>query len=155
MADISLNESDEVTIASSDGVNKLIVNSDGSINTVSSLSIPSSGTSVTRNEFGSVSSVTGVDTYYTITNGKVLTLQRFTGGAEPHQSGSVIELFYDPNGDLSSLTRIETIFVNGSSGQVSIYQSFIGNGTRRIVLRRRVYASSAREVWGRWEGFEL
>jgi hypothetical protein len=32
MADVSLNESDEVTIAGSDGINKLIVNSDGSIN---------------------------------------------------------------------------------------------------------------------------
>lgn len=34
MADIGLTESSEVTIASSDGVNKLTVNSDGSINTV-------------------------------------------------------------------------------------------------------------------------
>lgn len=132
------------------------INPDGSINVqVGGVVTPPAGTTITVSQFGSVSSTTGVDTFYTITNGKILTLQRFTGGAEPHQSGSIVELFYDPNGNLSVLTRIETVFVNGASAQVGINQAHVGNGISRIVMRRRTYASSAREVWGRWEGYEL
>lgn len=156
MADISLNESDEVTIADASGFNKLTVNGDGSINVqVGNVVVPPTGTTVSTNVFGQVSSTAGMDTYYVITNGKTLTLQRFTGGAEPHQSGSIVELFYDANGNSSILTRIETVFVNGVSIQVGINQSFVGNGTKRIVMRRRVYASASREVWGRWEGYEI
>ena len=143
-------------VAITDGTDSLTVNSDGSINVqVGNIITPPTGVAVSTNVFGQVNSTAGVDTYYVITNGKTLTLQRFTGGAEPHQSGSIVELFYDSLGNSSALVRIETVFVNGMSIQVGISQSFTGNGTRRIVMRRRVYASAAREVWGRWEGYEL
>jgi hypothetical protein len=132
------------------------INTDGSINVqVGGIVTPPAGTTVSVSQFGSVSSTTGIDTFYTVTNGKTLTLQRFTGGAEPHQSGSIVELFHDTNGNLSVLNRIETVFVNGDSAQVGINQSIIGNGVGRILMRRRTYTASSREVWGRWEGFEI
>lgn len=115
---------------------------------------PIGTTFVTKNEFGDVSSTAGVNSFYTITNGKTLTLQRLTGAAENDSFGSLIELFEDPNGDLSVLNRIETVIANGTTFQTLMAQSFVGNGTRRIVLRRRGQTSQAREIWGRWEGFE-
>ena len=157
MADLSFSQSaDPVAIFNDQSGHEVAVNADGSINVqVANVATPPAGTTVSVNVFSTVNSTTGIDTFYTITNGKTLTLQRFTGGAEPHTSGSIIELFYDPTGDGSALQRIETVFVNGMSIQVGINQSFTGNGTRRIVLRRRVYASAARELWGRWEGYEI
>jgi hypothetical protein len=116
---------------------------------------PPASTPVIINEFNSVDSTTGVDTYYTITSGDTLTIQQLSGGAEAHTSGSIIELFYDPDADLGvNLDLIETVFVNGDSQQVSVGQSFTGDGTARIVLRRRRYAANAKEMWGRWIGFE-
>lgn len=155
MPDIPLYESDEVTVADSNGVNKLKVNADGSVNVNTATTTPATGTQVVVNVFSNVSSTTGIDTMYTITSGKTLTIQQMSGGAEPHSSGTIVELFEDPNGNLTPLVRIETVFVNGTSEQVNIQQSYVGNGTRRIVLRRRSYANSAREVWGRWTGYEI
>jgi hypothetical protein len=95
-----------------------------------------------------------VDTLYTITNAKTLYIQRLSGGAETSTRGSIVELFYDPNGDLSVLTPIEDIYVNGSSDQKDLFEPFAGNGTRRILLRRRQFGGGFYEITGRWEGYE-
>jgi hypothetical protein len=116
---------------------------------------PAASTPVDINIFGDVNSTSGVDTPYIITSGKTLTVQQLSGGAEAHTSGSIVELFEDPNGDLSVLNRIETVFVNGDSQSVIVERSFVGDGTRRIILRRRRYAMNFKEIWGRWKGFEL
>ncbi len=101
------------------------------------------------------SSMTGTqDSTYTITNGKTLYLQRLSGGAEASNSGSIIELYYDPNGDLSVLTAIEDIYAQGASGQKDLDVSFDGDGTRRILLRRRNFGGGTYEVSARWEGYE-
>lgn len=95
------------------------------------------------------------DTNYTITNGKILTIQLFEAGSEQNTTGgSKVSLFYDPNGDLSVLTPISIIYVNGNSYQNQISTEFTGNGTRRIVMRRAVFAGASREVYGRWRGYE-
>jgi len=101
-----------------------------------------------------VATTAGVDTYYTVTNGKTLTLQSFSGGSEYDSSGSVIDLYYDPNGNLSVLTWIDTIYVNGSDSQHGIGLEYVGNGTRRIVMRRRGFSANAREMAARWYGYE-
>ena len=98
---------------------------------------------------------TATDTIYTIPNGTTLTIQLFEAGAEASSvGGSKVTLYEDPNGNLSVLNIISTIYVNGSSYQNSISQEFTGNGTRRIVMRRNVFAGASREVYGRWKGFE-
>lgn len=119
--------------------------------------IPEGATQVITNTgLSDVSSTAGVDTFYTITNAKVLTIQSLAGGAEAVTSGSVVELYYDPSGTGTPLTLIGApLWVDGESNQVSIGQEFTGDGTRRIVLRRRGYSGSAREMAASWFGYEL
>lgn len=116
--------------------------------------IPVGATAVNIEAFGGVATTSGIDTNYTITNGQTLTIQAFFGGSEEKTSGSVCELFYDPNGDLSVLTRVRTIWVNGDSFTVGVQQEFVGDGTARIVARRRGYSGSSREMEVAWAGYE-
>ena len=67
----------------------------------------------------------------------------------------MIELFEDPNGDLSVLNVLDVIFASGLSDQHDLNAEFIGDGTKRIILRRRRLSGGSKEVFGRWEGFEL
>lgn len=156
MADIISEEVNEVIIRDSTTSNyELKVNSDGSINAaIVQPPAPSNAVPVNISAFGDVASTAGVDTYYTITNGETLTIQYLLAGAEYDASGSVVELFYDPNGNLSVLTRISTVFVNATSDSAPVQQIFTGNGTRRIVLRRRGFGANAREIFAQWFGYE-
>lgn len=127
--------------------NRLLVSQD--------VEAPAGTTPVTVQAFGDVASTAGVDTYYTITNGYNLTIQQLSAGAEGETGGSIVELFWDPDGDLGvNLERIDTIFIDSATNQIEINTTFTGDGTARIVLRRRGYTSSAREMSARWIGFE-
>jgi hypothetical protein len=95
-----------------------------------------------------------VDTLYAITNGQTLTIQRMSSGAQSSNSGHIIELFDDPNGDLSVLNIIDDIYVNGSSDQKDLLGDFVGDGTRRILLRRRAFGGGNNDVTGIWQGYE-
>ena len=102
---------------------------------------------------GSVS--TPINTYIPITSGKTLTLQLFSAGSQDTTGGSKVEIFEDPNGDLSLLNLVEALYVNGASDSVVLGDKFIGNGTRRLVLRRSgLSSSSAREIFAALRGFE-
>ena len=153
MADLANIEKNRQVVEGPSGVD-MIVNTDGSINVSSAISTPPASTRVVQTAFGSVNTTAGTDTSYTITNTKILTIQRLTAAAEDEAGGTVVELFYDPNGDLSSLTRLDMIVINGSTYQTDLNTAFTGNGTRRIVMRRRGYTASGREVFSRWEGYE-
>lgn len=156
MADQPVDETQEVIIRDgSTSNNELKVNSDGSINAaIIQPPAPVDATPINISAFGDVNSTAGVDTYYTITNGKTLTIQYLLAGAEYDSAGSVVELFYDPNANLTGMTRISTEFVNAASDSSPVQQLFIGNGTRRIVLRRRGFTATAREIFGQWFGYE-
>lgn len=153
MADISNAQKDSIVIEGRNGID-LVINSDGSISTSAAITTPPTSTAISQVAFGFVATTIGLDLNYTITNGKTLTLQRFSAAAADATGGAAIELFYDPNGDLSVLTRIETIILNGATYQASLNQLFVGNGIRRIILRRRGYVNSSREIFARWEGYE-
>lgn len=93
-----------------------------------------------------------VDTPYLITNLKTLTIQCFRGGAE---SLSKIELFEDPNGDLSVLNLIRVGYATGSNiPDFTLAETFLGDGTRRILLRRTRLSGGNAETSGFWDGFE-
>ena len=94
------------------------------------------------------------DNFYAITNSTILTIQRMSGGAETSNSGHIIELFEDASGTGTPLLPIEDIYVNGSSDQKDLSVNFTGDGTRRILLRRRAFGGGNNDVTGRWEGFE-
>lgn len=139
-----------------DNGNILDVNSDGTIGVVPTApSAPAAATVVDQSELGNVASTTGDDLEYTITNGTVLTVQILQGSAEAETGGSVIELFEDPNGDKSVLNQIGIpLVLDGAFDEQTISTNFTGDGTRRIILRRRGFTASSREVNGRWIGFE-
>lgn len=114
---------------------------------------PSNTTEVLQVAQSSISANT--DTIYTITNGKTLVLQIFQAGSEANTTGgSKVSLYEDPNGNLSVLNLIAVIYINGNTTEVALDTTFTGNGTRRIVMRRGVFAGPSREVTGRWKGFE-
>jgi hypothetical protein len=95
-----------------------------------------------------------VDSFYTITNGTLLTIQTLSGGAQSSNSGHIIELFEDPTGTGTPLNAIEDIYVNGSSDQKDLLGDFVGDGTRRILLRRRAFGGGNNDVTGIWQGYE-
>jgi hypothetical protein len=97
---------------------------------------------------------TSDDFFTTITNGLTMVLQRVSGGSETNTAGSIVELYYAPNGNTTGLEIIEDIYVNGNSGQKDLNQSYLGDGTAAILLRRRVFGGAAVEITGRWEGYE-
>jgi len=144
-------------IEDADTLDNMKVNPNGSINVVTvAATVPDAGTPIIEDAFTSVATVAGVDTIYTITNSTTLTIQTFTSGSEEKTGGSVAELFEDPNGNLTPLNRIDSIYTNGNTTNVPIGTDFVGNGTRRIVMRQRgLGSSSAREVFSRWSGFEV
>lgn len=113
---------------------------------------PPATTEIREIQKGSVSGT--VDHIIPITNGESITIQRLSGGAETSNSGSIIELFEDPNGDLSVLNPIEDIYVNGSSNSKPLNDSYDGDGTRRIILRRRQISGGTNDTTARVEGFE-
>lgn len=130
------------------------VSSGGALRVESTVTAPAESTVITKENFADIATTSGTDTIYTITNGETLTIQLISAGSEASTGGSVTELFEDPNGDLSVLNRIETVFNNGDSASIVIDRDFVGDGTRRIVMRQRGYTSAAREMFGRWQGFE-
>lgn len=155
MADLQNREKGRTVIEDGSTGTDLKVNADGSINAAIVIPpAPVAATPVNVSVFGDVASTAGVDTYYTITSGKNLTIQTILAGAEYDSAGSVVELFYDPNGNLSVLTRLSTEFVNAASTNAPVQQMFIGDGTRRIVLRRRGFTATAREIFAQWIGYE-
>lgn len=144
----------EVNIVDQDSQVPVGITLDGRLKTSQIVDTPVGTTEVTQEEFDDVSTTSGDDNTYTITNGETLTIQRFSAGSEEQTGGSVVELYEDPNGDLSVLNIIEAIFVNGNSRQADVGQQFEGDGTRRIVMRRRGFTGNAREIFARWIGFE-
>ena len=51
---------------------------------------------------GTMNANTTLDTYYTITDGSELVIQRFNAGAVQTTGGNIVELYYDPDGSTPS-----------------------------------------------------
>lgn len=112
---------------------------------------PSDTMAVDITVFGDVSGTH--DTDYLIPNGENLNIQRFSAGAQP-AGGSDIELWYDPDGTKNNMEIIDVIFSDGHSDQHDLNCQKIGDGIKRIIMRRTGLGSSnARIVFGRWEGY--
>lgn len=112
---------------------------------------------VTRGGVITMSPNSVVDDIYTITNNKRLTIQAFKAGSVDGGVGKIIrvELFEDPNGDLSVLNRIDTLYVNSDNFERNIGRSFDGNGVRRILLRSTQIGAATMETFRQWNGFEI
>ena len=153
MADIARKGDQEVRLVDPTSQTPVNVTSDGRLLVSQELSAPADTTPIKRVVQGDISTTT--DDTFTITNGKMLTIQRVQAGSEQNTTGgSKVELLDDPNGDLSVLNLIAVVYVNGDSNQLDVGETFTGDGTRRIILRRDVFGGGAREIFARWDGFE-
>lgn len=114
---------------------------------------PVDGTRVDQVAYSDVSNTS--DTVFVIPSGEVLTIQRVAGGAASSNGGSVIELWYDSLGTGVSMVIIAVVFANGSGGYQALQQEYTGDGTKRIVLRRRRLDGGAKLMFARWEGYTV
>jgi len=125
------------------------------------LSAPTAPPNTTAVDNGGLITITAnatVDSLYSITNGKTLTIQAFSVSASDGGTGKSVrvEMFEDPNGNLTVLNRVPggTLFVNANSFERTIGRTFIGNGTRRILLRTVQLGAATMDVFRQWVGFE-
>jgi len=114
---------------------------------------PPGGVTVVRTAFGPVTTVS--NDLYLITNTKTLKIQRLSSACEASVSGSKVELFEDQNGDLSVLNFIWGHYVNGNNYSNDLEKEYIGNGTRRILMRRTRLDGGARDILSEWVGYEV
>lgn len=111
---------------------------------------PPDTTPVVITAFGDVNG--NVDSTYIITNGKTLHISRLLAGSEETTKACRVTLYENPSG--TTLNLIATLYVNGSSDRFDLSQTFIGNGTRKIILRRTNLGTGSKEVFARFEGYE-
>jgi len=118
-------------------------------------SVPAPGESaISDTQFDSVATVD--DNFVTIPTGKIVTIDRFSAGAESGNGGSKVELFEAPNGDATGLIFISVLFIDASSDQNDLaYKTTAGDGTRAILLRRERFGGGSVEIFGSWIGTHL
>lgn len=119
---------------------------------VSTLPVPPTGATPVTQQVGGNDRGTQ-DLNYTIPSGQTLTITFFEGTGQSDSDGTAIELFYDPNGNGAGMTRLATGIVSGSTFQFQRDDSYVGDGTRRIKLRRRRLTGGAVETYAGWQGF--
>lgn len=140
-----------VTIVDSTGKEALVTTS-GELRVVNPPPEAPIGTqSITQTAYGDVSTIT--DTIWVIPNGSTLVVQRFSASGASSVQGSVCVLYYDPNGDLSVLTPISVIHVDGNSDEKDLNSTYTGNGVRRIVMRRERLNGGAKSLFASWIGY--
>lgn len=140
---------------SSSGINFARVDSSGRVYvSVAPPTAPPTTTPVNINALSLINNTT--DNVYTIPTGQTLHLQRFSGGGEGDNYTSVVELYYDPNGNGSGMTLIRAGYVYGNNFEFTLDPDslvYTGNGTRAIRLRRRRLDGGSAEVAGFWDGY--
>lgn len=117
---------------------------------------PPDTTSVLESVNSVLANTTPVDTYYVIPTGEQLIIQTLEGNTSTSAQGSTISLWYQPNGSAAGEIQITlNIQVNGSNYIKSINWTCpaLGNGTRRIALRRQRNDSTSRSVGAEWKGY--
>ncbi len=113
---------------------------------------PEGKTRVVKTEYSNLDGTQ--DNVYVIPNGETLTLQRFNAGGEcDSDTGNVVELWYDPNGNGADMEIIDVIFCSGTSSQHDLNVDYVGDGVKAIRMRRKRLSGGAKWVFGRWEGF--
>lgn len=125
---------------------------DGRLISTASVANPPGSVPVVQTAQGNVT--TTVDDDFIIPNGETIILQQLSAGAEGDVDGSKVELFYFPDGTKTGGTLISVLYVNGSNGADNLVASFTGDGSALITMRRSRLAGSAREIFGKWQGYK-
>lgn len=152
MGDIVRRGDQEVRLVDATDQYSVKINADGRLLVSQEVSNPIGTTPILITAQASISAST--DTTYIITNTKSLKIQQLQAGAQTGLNGSKVELYYDPNGNGTGMTLIGAIYINGSSGVLDLNMEYIGNGTRRILLRQYPFGNTSREIFGQWTGYE-
>ena len=101
--------------------------------------------------------VGGLDTVtntYIIPNGEALTLQKLYAGSEDGDKVTVIKIYIAPNGTLDgSETILFPLYIQGDNHDIDLAESFLGDGTRAIIVTRTRQDAQAKEVFAKWVGY--
>jgi len=140
---------------SNDTYVNILATTDGRLKVAQSIPETPNG-SISKSQFfnGLVGAMVTDEGVYTITNGKTLHIQRFTGGAETSTAGATVELVYRPTGLEASDIIINIGYVNGSNFQFDLSDSIMGDGTAQIVIKRTNNGGGSMRITGRWVGYE-
>lgn len=130
---------------------RIRVEPDGRLISSASVVNPPNTTSIGDTKQSSVSSSVDDDTL--IPNGETIIIQILSGGAEGDGDGSKVELFEFTDAEKTSGTLLGVLYVNGSNGSLAINRSFVGDGNAIITLRRSRLSGSAKEIFGKWDGY--
>lgn len=111
-----------------------------------------------------ISNNTTVDTYYTITNGKTLIIQKFLAAAQSGINGNEIELYYDPLGQTpippnkgANWSLLSLVIIPDSGGNYNeelVQVALVGDGIHRVVIRRTRLGGGNARILGRIIGHE-
>ena len=94
-------------------------------------------------------SPTELEVEYTITNGKTLALEVFVAGHEYSKKEARVELL-----ERVGATDTTIAVMYGSTTRVVVDEDFVGDGTRKIVIRATNGDSGQLHMFGRWVGRE-
>ncbi len=138
-----------------DGAHIARVLEDGRLTVALHAEPPTASTAVKVLADGQVTHNDTVETTYTITNAKTLRLQRFWGGGENTTAGGRITVVYRPTGLPASDVLLAVGYIAGGNFQVDLDDSFVGDGTKKIVLQRINLGGTSMRQTGCWMGYEL
>lgn len=132
------------------------VTGDGRLLISSTAPTPPASTSVKRVAYGTVANSATVDDIYTITNGTVLLIQNFVGGGESTNNGGRIELHVRANSGVTpdGSTLVVAGYISGGNFAFDVDESFTGDGSRQVVLRRINQGGTPMHMFARWKGYE-
>lgn len=116
---------------------------------------PATATGVSQLGDGAIGANQTVETpaAYTIPNGQTLRIQRLIGGGENSVSGGRVELAYRPTGVSSSDELIAVGYIAGGNFVFDLDETFTGNGTRQIVMKRINAGGASMRITGKWQGY--
>lgn len=115
---------------------------------------PAGKTQVTRISLGLVGGSTYLDDEYIIPSGETLVLQRFICSAEGDiNKYSKALLYYAPSGSIDGTEEVLALSYLGDTFVTSLNEEYLGNGTKKIIMRRERMDAGEREMFARWVGY--
>lgn len=98
-----------------------------------------------------------VDDTYLIPDGQSVVVQEISSGSSLALGNVVstrIEIFFDPNGDGTGMTLIDTLYISINEATKPTKKTpYTGDGTARIRTRRTPLDLGSREVTVKWKGY--
>ena len=115
---------------------------------------PAGKTKIIKEKIGDVDGSNFYDDTYVIPNGETLVIQHFKCGAEGDiNKYSKVVLYYAPDGTVNGNAEVLSVGYLGDNFRESLKESFTGDGTKAIIMRRERMEAGKREIFGKWRGY--